>query len=151
MRREEGFTYIELIVATVILVIIAAAAIPVAEVTSKRVKEIELRRNLRIMRDAIDNYKKRGKTNIPDVKNSLIPVTTVLGPLMAAWLTGSFIIEHVFSIPGIGRFFVSSINDRDYTLIMGTMLVYAVLLVFMNILVDISYAYVDPQIRYQRI
>ena len=57
MRREEGFTYIELIVATVILVIIAAAAIPVAEVTSKRVKEIELRRNLRIMRDAIDNYK----------------------------------------------------------------------------------------------
>jgi general secretion pathway protein G len=57
MRREDGFTYIELIVATVILVIIAAAAIPVAEVTSKRVKEIELRRNLRIMRDAIDNYK----------------------------------------------------------------------------------------------
>lgn len=57
MRREQGFTYIELIVATVILVIIAAAAIPVAEVTSKRVKEIELRRNLRIMRDAIDNYK----------------------------------------------------------------------------------------------
>ena len=57
MRREEGFTYIELIIATVILVIIAAAAIPVAEVTSKRAKEIELRRNLRIMRDAIDNYK----------------------------------------------------------------------------------------------
>ncbi len=57
MRREEGFTYIELIIATVILVIIAAAAIPVAEVTSKRAKEIELRRNLRIMRNAIDNYK----------------------------------------------------------------------------------------------
>jgi general secretion pathway protein G len=57
MRREEGFTYIELIIATVILVIIAAAAIPVAEVTSKRAKEIELRRALRIMRDAIDNYK----------------------------------------------------------------------------------------------
>jgi general secretion pathway protein G len=57
MRREDGFTYIELIIATVILVIIAAAAIPVAEVTSKRAKEIELRRALRIMRDAIDNYK----------------------------------------------------------------------------------------------
>jgi general secretion pathway protein G len=57
MRREEGFTYIELIIATVILVIIAAAVIPVAEVTSKRAKEVELRRNLRIMRDAIDNYK----------------------------------------------------------------------------------------------
>ena len=82
------------------------------------------------------------------LKNSLIPVTTVLGPLMAAWLTGSFIIEHVFSIPGIGRFFVTSISDRDYTLIMGTMLVYAVLLVFMNILVDISYAFLDPRIRF---
>jgi len=82
------------------------------------------------------------------LKNSLIPVTTVVGPVMAAWLTGSFIIETVFSIPGIGRFFVTSINDRDYTLIMGTILVYAVLLVVMNILVDISYAFLDPRIRY---
>ena len=83
------------------------------------------------------------------LKNSLIPVTTVVGPLMAAWLTGSFIIETVFSVPGIGRFFVTSISDRDYTLIMGTMLVYAVLLVFMNILVDISYAFLDPRIRFE--
>ncbi len=82
------------------------------------------------------------------LKNSLIPVTTVLGPLMAAWLTGSFIIEHVFSVPGIGRFFVTSIADRDYTLIMGTILIYAVVLVIMNILVDISYAFLDPRIRY---
>ena len=82
------------------------------------------------------------------LKNSLIPVTTVLGPLMAAWLTGSFIIETVFSVPGIGRFFVTSITDRDYTLIMGTILVYAVLLVIMNILVDISYAFLDPRIRF---
>jgi ABC-type dipeptide/oligopeptide/nickel transport system permease component len=82
------------------------------------------------------------------LKNSLIPVTTVLGPLMAAWLTGSFIIETVFSVPGIGRFFVSSISDRDYTLIMGTILVYAGLLVFMNILVDIAYAFLDPRIRF---
>ena len=83
------------------------------------------------------------------LKNSLIPVTTVLGPLMAAWLTGSFIIETIFSIPGIGRFFVTSITDRDYTLIMGTILVYAVLLVFMNILVDISYAVLGSRIRYE--
>jgi ABC-type dipeptide/oligopeptide/nickel transport system permease component len=82
------------------------------------------------------------------LKNSLIPVTTVLGPLMAAWLTGSFIIEYIFSVPGIGRFFVTSITDRDYTLIMGTILIYAVLLVFMNIVVDISYAFLDPRIRY---
>jgi ABC-type dipeptide/oligopeptide/nickel transport system permease component len=83
------------------------------------------------------------------LKNSLIPVTTVLGPLMAAWLTGSFIVETIFSVPGIGRFFVSSIQDRDYTLIMGTILVYAVLLVFLNILVDISYAFLDPRIRFE--
>ena len=82
------------------------------------------------------------------LKNGLIPVTTVLGPLMAAWLTGSFIIETIFSIPGIGRFFVTSIADRDYMLIMGTILVYAVLLVIMNILVDISYAFLDPRIKY---
>jgi len=82
------------------------------------------------------------------LKNSLIPVTTVLGPLMAAWLTGSFIIETIFSVPGIGRFFATSIADRDYTLIMGTFLIYAVLLIFTNILVDISYAFLDPRIRF---
>jgi ABC-type dipeptide/oligopeptide/nickel transport system permease component len=82
------------------------------------------------------------------LKNSLIPVVTVLGPLMAAWLTGSFIIETIFAVPGVGRFFVTSIADRDYTLIMGTILVYAVLLILMNILVDISYAFLDPRVRY---
>ena len=82
------------------------------------------------------------------LKNSLIPVSTVLGPLMAAWLTGSFIIETVFAVPGIGRFFVTSIANRDYTLIMGVFLIYAVLLAFMNILVDISYAFLDPRIRF---
>jgi len=82
------------------------------------------------------------------LKNSLIPVTTVLGPLLAAWLTGSFIIETIFAIPGIGRFFVTSISNRDYTLIMGVFLIYAVLLAIMNILVDISYAFLDPRIRF---
>jgi len=92
--------------------------------------------------------RERAVITVHALKNSLIPVTTVLGPLMAAWLTGSFIIETVFSIPGIGRFFVTSITDRDYTLIMGTILVYAVLLIIMNILVDISYAFLDPRIRF---
>ncbi|MFO7742114.1 MAG: ABC transporter permease [Anaerolineae bacterium] len=82
------------------------------------------------------------------LKNSLIPVTTVIGPLIAAWLTGSFIIETVFAVPGIGRFFVTSIADRDYTLIMGVFLIYALVLAVMNILVDISYAFLDPRIRY---
>lgn len=82
------------------------------------------------------------------LKNSLIPVTTILGPLMAAWLTGSFMVEWVFSIGGIGKFFVSAVTDRDYTLIMGTILLYSVALVLFNLLVDIAYGIIDPRIRF---
>lgn len=82
------------------------------------------------------------------LKNSLIPVTTVLGPMMAAWLTGSFLVEWVFSIGGIGKFFVSAVTDRDYTLIMGTILIYSVALVLFNLMVDIAYGIIDPRIRF---
>ncbi len=82
------------------------------------------------------------------LKNSLIPVVTVLGPLAAAWLTGSFLVEQVFAVPGIGQYFVDGITNRDYTLITGTILFYAVILVFMNLIVDISYAFLDPRIRF---
>ncbi len=81
------------------------------------------------------------------LKNSLIPVTTVLGPLMAAWLTGSFLVEHVFAIPGMGKHFVTSIPNRDYNVIGATIAIYAVMLVGLNLLVDISYAFLDPRIR----
>jgi len=83
------------------------------------------------------------------LKNSLIPVTTVLGPLMAAWLTGSFMVEWVFSIGGIGKFFITAVSDRDYTLIMGTILVYSVALVLFNLVVDIAYGFIDPRIRFE--
>ncbi len=82
------------------------------------------------------------------LKNSLIPVTTVLGPLMAAWLTGSFLVEWVFSIGGIGKFFVSAVTNRDYTLIMGTIMIYSVALVGFNLIVDIAYGFIDPRIRF---
>lgn len=82
------------------------------------------------------------------LKNSLIPVTTVLGPMMAAWLTGSFLVEWVFSIGGIGKFFVSAVTDRDYMLIMGTILIYSVALVIFNLMVDIAYGIIDPRIRF---
>jgi ABC-type dipeptide/oligopeptide/nickel transport system permease component len=81
------------------------------------------------------------------LRNSLIPVITVLGPLFAALVTGTFIIETVFGIPGMGRYFVSSVQGRDYPVIMGTILLYAFLLVAANMLVDIVYAWVDPRIR----
>jgi ABC-type dipeptide/oligopeptide/nickel transport system permease component len=82
------------------------------------------------------------------LKNALIPVTTVLGPLMAAWLTGSFMVEWVFSIGGIGKFFVTAVTDRDYTLIMGTILLYSMAMVVFNLLVDIAYGFIDPRIRF---
>ena len=82
------------------------------------------------------------------LKNALIPVVTVLGPLSAYLLTGSFTTETIFGIPGIGEKFVSSISNRDYPVIMGTALLYAFILVVANTLVDISYAWIDPRIRF---
>lgn len=82
------------------------------------------------------------------LKNSLIPVVTVLGPMFAALVTGTFVTELIFGIPGMGRYFVTSISNRDYPVIMGTILLYAVFLVFSNLVVDIIYAYLDPRIRY---
>jgi oligopeptide transport system permease protein len=79
--------------------------------------------------------------------NSLIPVLTVVGPLTAALLTGSFVVEYVFAIPGMGRFFITAVTDRDYPMIMGVTLVYTVLLVSANLAVDLLYGYVDPRIR----
>ncbi len=81
--------------------------------------------------------------------HSLIPVLTVMGPLTAALLTGSFVVEFVFAIPGMGRFFITAVVDRDYPLIMGVTLIYTALLVSANLLVDLLYSYVDPRIRAQ--
>lgn len=80
--------------------------------------------------------------------NSLIPVVTVLGPLLAAWLTGTFFVELVFAIPGIGKFFITAVTDRDYSLIMATILLYSGVLVVANLGVDIIYGFLDPRIRY---
>jgi ABC-type dipeptide/oligopeptide/nickel transport system permease component len=82
------------------------------------------------------------------LKNSLIPVVTILGPMFAALVTGTFVTELIFGIPGMGRYFVTSISNRDYPVIMGTILLYAVFLVISNLVVDIVYAYLDPRIRY---
>lgn len=82
------------------------------------------------------------------LKNALIPVVTVLGPLFAALVTGTFVTELVFGIPGLGKYFVTSISNRDYPVIMGTILLYAVFLVISNLIVDIIYAVLDPRIRY---
>jgi oligopeptide transport system permease protein len=80
------------------------------------------------------------------LRNSLIPVATVLGPAFAGLITGSFFIETMFSFPGMGRFFVQSVNARDYSMIMGTTLLYAVLISLSNLSVDIIYGRLDPRI-----
>ena len=82
------------------------------------------------------------------LRNSLIPVVTMLGPMFAALITGTFVTEMIFGIPGMGRYFVTSITNRDYPVIMGTILLYAVFLVLANLIVDITYAFLDPRIRY---
>jgi ABC-type dipeptide/oligopeptide/nickel transport system permease component len=82
------------------------------------------------------------------LKNGLIPPITVIGPLLAAVLTGSPFVEYLFSIPGVGRYFLTSIQSQDYPMIMGVFLLYGVFLIFMNLVVDVAYGFVDPRIRY---
>ena len=81
------------------------------------------------------------------LKNALIPVVTALGPTFAFLITGSFIVETLFQIPGIGRSFVTSIAARDYTMILGTTLLYAFLIAVVNLIVDILYVFIDPRVR----
>ena len=83
------------------------------------------------------------------LRNSLIPVVTVAGPELANLVTGSFIIENLFAIPGVGRMFVQGIFARDYSLIMGGILFYAFTIAILNLVVDILYGAIDPRIRYE--
>lgn len=83
------------------------------------------------------------------LRNSMIPVVTILGPLLAAVLTGTFVVEIVFAIPGLGDTFVTSVTTRDYNLLVGVTILYSVFLVVANILVDILYVWLDPRIKLQ--
>lgn len=81
------------------------------------------------------------------LRNSLVPVVTVLGPLTAIVITGSFVVEYIYAIPGMGRFFITAVMNRDYDLILGTTLVFAVLLIIANTFVDVAYQILDPRMR----
>lgn len=81
------------------------------------------------------------------LRNAILPVITVLGPSIAAITTGGFVVELVFAIPGLGRYFVQAVQQSDYTVIMGTTVFYGAFLVFMVIVVDILYGFVDPRVR----
>ncbi|MFM1652258.1 ABC transporter permease [Brevibacillus sp. B_LB10_24] len=82
------------------------------------------------------------------LRNAILPVVTLLGAMVANVLTGSFVIEKIFAIPGMGKYFVDSINNRDYAVIMGTTVFYSALLIFMMFLVDIVYGIIDPRIKF---
>lgn len=83
------------------------------------------------------------------LRNSLIPVVTLIGPLTAYIVTGTFVIEYIFAIPGMGKHFINAVTNRDYPLIMGVTMVYGFMLVVCNLLVDLTYAIIDPRIRIQ--
>ena len=81
------------------------------------------------------------------IRNSISPIITILGPLGATLVTGSFIVEYIFSIPGMGKFFITAVTNRDYPLIMGITLIYSALIIIANIFVDILYSVIDPRVR----
>ena len=83
------------------------------------------------------------------LKGAMLPVISYLGPAFAGIITGSVVIERIFLVPGLGTFFVQSALNRDYTLIMGTVVMYSIILIFMNFVVDILYAVIDPRISYK--
>jgi len=84
------------------------------------------------------------------LRNALIPVVTVLGPIFAYLITGSFVVEHIFAIPGMGRFFVFAVSNRDYSVVLAITIVYTIILVLANLIVDILYTRLDPRISYYR-
>jgi ABC-type dipeptide/oligopeptide/nickel transport system permease component len=102
--------------------------------------------------DFIRTAKSKGLTDpriffVHQLRNAVLPVVTILGPAIATITTGGFVVELVFAIPGLGRYFVEAIQQMDYTVIMGTTVFYGAFLVVMVTTVDIIYAYVDPRIR----
>ena len=105
-----------------------------------------------IREDYIRTARAKGLGEFPVVfvhalRNALIPVVTLLGPLLAMVVTGTFIVEVFFAVPGLGRYYITSIGTRDYPVIMGTSLLFGAVIMVMNALVDILYSWIDPRIR----
>ncbi len=102
--------------------------------------------------DYIQTAKAKGLSGIQIInkhiiRNAIMPVVTVLGPLFASIITGSIVIETVFAVPGLGKYFVNSIMEQDYPMIMGITIFYAMLIVFAMLLVDVAYGLIDPRLR----
>lgn len=127
---------------------VSLAALPMAFIARlTRTNMIEV-----MQQDYIQTAKSKGLNSFQIlmrhvIRNALLPVITYLGPLTAAILTGSFAIEKIFGIPGLGQWFVTSITNRDYTVIMGTTIFYSALLMLCIFIVDLLYCFIDPRIQ----
>jgi oligopeptide transport system permease protein len=132
-----------------VLPTIALAGYPIAQVARyTRASMLEVTRKDYVRTAQSKGIRQRAVVVRHMVRNALIPVVTILGPILAFLVTGSFIIEYFFGVPGIGRFYVQSIGTRDYSLLMAMTMLYAFTVAAMNVVVDIAYAYIDPRIRY---
>lgn len=132
-----------------VLPTIALAGFPIAQIARyTRASMLEVTRKDYVRTAHSKGLRERSVVSIHMIRNALIPVVTILGPIFAFLVTGSFIIETIFSVPGIGRYFVLSIAQRDYGVIMAMVMLFAVTIAVMNLVVDVLYAYIDPRIRY---
>jgi oligopeptide transport system permease protein len=132
-----------------ILPIIALSLYPIAQIARcTRASMLEVTRRDYVRTAHSKGLGRRTVVIVHMIRNALIPVVTILGPILAFLITGSFIIEYIFSVPGIGRAYVTSISYRDYGMIMAMTMFYAVVIVVLNLVVDVLYAYIDPRIRY---
>jgi oligopeptide transport system permease protein len=132
-----------------VLPTVALALFPIAQISRfTRASMLEVTRKDYIRTAQSKGLRERSIVVIHMIRNALIPVVTILGPVLAFLITGSFIIETIFSVPGIGRHYVISIGSRDYGVIMAMTVLYATVIAVLNLVVDVLYAYIDPRIRY---
>jgi oligopeptide transport system permease protein len=134
---------------TWVLPTIALAGYPIAQVARyTRASMLEVTRKDYVRTAQSKGIRARAIVIRHMIRNALIPVVTILGPLLAFLITGSFVIEYTFGVPGIGRFYVQAIGQRDYSMIMAMTMLYAFAVAFLNVVVDVLYAYIDPRIRH---
>lgn len=134
---------------TWILPTIALAGFPIAVIARyTRASMLEVTRKDYIRTAHSKGLGDRAVVSRHMIRNALIPVVTILGPTLAFLVTGSFIIETIFGIPGVGRYYITSIAQKDYGVLMAMTILYAFAVAFLNLVVDVLYAYIDPRIRY---
>jgi oligopeptide transport system permease protein len=134
---------------TWILPTIALASFPIAVITRyTRASMLEVTRKDYVRTAQSKGVAERAVVTRHMIRNALIPVVTILGPTLAFLVTGSFIIESIFGIPGIGRYYITSIGQHDYGVLMAMTVLYAFVVAFLNVIVDVLYAFIDPRIRY---